>query len=214
MPVFDVVAAARPGEVVDELQALEIHERRRVRIGPERVDARDRDVPEPRARHEEQASGRTRSFSMLSVASYARFHATFATFRTRRPDDPLVLADERLRRGPRVGRPVRNRRVLIHLRLVPRVADRQRVAVRERVIDLAEGVVLVRRRRDLHRVQAGGAGLAAVRLGIQQQVRGRVTGADVGPRARVARLGTVAIVVSAAILAQPFVAAEEERPVA
>ena len=82
-----------------------------------------------------------------------------------------MLADDRLQLGPRVGRPERNRRVLIHLRSVPGIADRHRLRGRDRLIDFAERVVFAGRLGDLDGVQTGRARFLAVRLRIEEQVR-------------------------------------------
>ena len=115
-----VVAAVGPDEVVDDLQALQIDERGRVRIGPERREARDRDVAEARARHEEQL--RVERGPLDVVGRFVRAVPRHLRHVEQvRADDPLVLGDERLRLRARIGRPQRNRLILIDLRLVPRV---------------------------------------------------------------------------------------------
>ena len=198
----------RPGEVVDNLQALQIDERRRVRIGSQHVETRDRNVAEARARDEEQLRIECDLLDVVGrlVGAVPRH---LRHVQQVRPDDPFVLGDERLRFRPRVGRPERNRLVLIDLRAIPRIAARQRVRGGDGVVNLADGVVLVRRRRHLHRVDAGRAGLTPIRLGVQEQIRPRDR-VDIGPRtccvARHRRDGG-----HPAILPQPFVAAEEER---
>ena len=123
---LDVVAGVRPREVVDELQTLQVDERRRVRVRPDRIDPRHRNVAEPRVRDEEELRIERDLLDVVRrlVGAVPR---GLRHVQQVGGDDPLVLADDRLRLGPRVGRPERNRRVLIHLRSVPGIADRHRL---------------------------------------------------------------------------------------